>query len=179
MPKLASLKPSTPQVVTAVFSVINVFTNLALLFLLVTGGIAVRSVYVDVVTHVTPETYANAQKMFGDATYFVHQARLSFESNNGSLPFNLTDITVATTYAMDGITAALMSIDRDAIHNATSTLGQPETQRFISTSIQRVLEDVERLQFYIDSVASLLNRISVSPTSFLASLMAPPPSGVH
>ena len=174
MPKLASIEATTSQKVAAGFTVINVITNIILVALLVTGGIAVRSTYITVVQNMDENTVANAKQMFSDATYFVHQARMKFEANDGSLPFNVTEIVVATTYAMDGITAALMSVDKNAIHNATSMLGLPSTQAFIQTSIERVLGDVERLQLYIDTIASLLNRIQVNPTSFIAALLSPP-----
>lgn len=173
MTKLASLKPSTAQTVSAVFSVINAVANLILVALMVTGGIAVRTVYVDTMQGMDAQTVAHAKMMFGDITYFVHEARINYEANDGSLPFNMTAISIATTYAMDGITAALESVNRDAIYNATTTLGEPATQVFIATSVERVLGDVERLQNYVDTLANLLRRIQVNPSSFVA-LLAPP-----
>ena len=161
--KLASIKPTRAQIVTATFTTINVVTNLVLICILVFGGISVHGVYTTVSTNVTPKTLRNAQMMFDDATFFVHQLRIKYEANNGNLPFNLTDVMVASTRAMDGVTAVMASVDRDAVSRATSRLGEAETQAFIADAIVKILDDVKNVQTYISTLSFLINRIQVNP----------------
>ena len=160
---IAGIKPTSAQVTTAWFSALNAICNLVFVIFVLVGGIAVHTVYLKV-SHGTDEgSINNAKMMFSDATYFVHQARLKYQVYNETLPLDIAQLTQSASHALDSVAAVMGSVDRAAIYNATTRLGHPDVQAFIGESVQKLIADIQHVQLYVDTLSSLVNRLSIMP----------------
>jgi hypothetical protein len=175
--ELASIKPSRAQVCTAVFTTINAIMNIILVLGLLTGGIVLRMAYVKVVNNTDPAVVKSVNQIVQDTSFFLHEARLSYEANNGVLPIDLNALLTSVNRALVATSTVLGSVNCDAIHTATTTLGEPAVQQSVATYANQIMENILHTRDYLDVLSSLLKRTSIKDLLTSPPSPSPPASG--